>query len=353
MWDIILTVLGAVLVIAAIIAVLVIISLLIVAVVYESVFGKRFNLQDSVHLPNMENYPDLESEPVSFASKRKYNLYGCYYYKKGETKFKGLIVFAHGIFDGHMGYMPKIDYFAKRGYKIFGFDNSGCHLSNGKSMRGLPQSAEDLSAALDYITETEEIKVKKLPLLLFGHSWGGYAVSAVSCYKVYDINGIFVQNGFNRPADIMLEEGSRMVGKWVYALAPYIRLYQKLKFGKAAEYTAYKGVKLASEHGTKFLIMHSTDDGTISLANSVLANVDRNDNIKLITVQNKGHSSLDSDKAIKHKKELDTAIYIKYGKNATTAQRKAYYDENKDKDIIDTYDEGLMEKIYKFYESVI
>ena len=100
----------------------------------------------------------------------------------------GLIVFSHGIFDGQLSYLPEIAYFARRGYKIFAFDNSGSHLSGGKSLRGLPQSAEDLDAALSFVTKTNT-----LPLYLFGHSWGGYAVSAVHCYHLYDIKAVFVQ----------------------------------------------------------------------------------------------------------------------------------------------------------------
>ena len=39
--------------------------------------------------------------------------------------------------------------------------------------------------------------------------------------------------------------------------------------------------KRQTANGTKFLILHSTDDKTISLKNSVLANVEKNDNITL------------------------------------------------------------------------
>jgi len=347
--DTFLTILIGIGIIIAIIAVLVLICFLGVSAIYESVFGKRFEIYDSPLLPDFNDYPGLESEHVSFPSKKGYNHIGTFYHHKDVTKFKGLIVFSHGIFDGQLNYLPEIDYFARRGYKVFGFDNTGSHLSGGKSLRGLPQSAEDLDTALAYVTEVT--KDEKLPLFLFGHSWGGYAVSAVSCYNLYDIKGVFVQNGFNRCCDMLTAEAVKRFGKWMLALTPYIRMYEKMKFGKAADYTAMQGVAKATSNGTKFLILHSLDDKSISLTNSVLSNVIKNDNITLITEKHKGHNSLDSDKAIKYKKKLDDMCYDELGKNPTSTAKREFYQKNADKKTYFEIDFRLMKIIADFYEA--
>ena len=248
---------------------------------------------------------------------------------------------------GQLSYLPEIAYFARRGYKIFAFDNSGSHLSGGKSLRGLPQSAEDLDAALSFVTKTNT-----LPLYLFGHSWGGYAVSAVHCYHLYDIKAVFVQSGFDQTSEMVLEEGSAMMGRWIYILRAYIKLYERMKYGKAAGYTAHAGIAKATANGTKFLILHSTDDKTISLKNSVLANVEKNDNITLITEKNKGHNSLDSDRAIKHKAQLDTLFETTYPKNQrTNKNRRELFSEKVDKQIYYELDSKLMKLIADFYET--
>jgi len=319
-----------------------------VAALYESIFGKRFEIYDSCMLPDMKSYQKILSEPVTFPSKRGYNYTGSYYYDEKYSKFKGLVVFSHGIFQGHINYMPKIAYFAERGYKVFAYDNSGCHLSGGKTMRGLPQSAEDLDMALHYITQTN-----KLPLFLFGHSWGGYAVSAVSCYSVYDIKGIFVQSGFNKTTEMLLEEGARRFGRWIYAYVPYISMYERLKYGKSARYTAEKGIAKATANGTKVLILHSTDDKTISLAHSVLANVERNQNITLVTRKDKGHNSLDSDRSIKYREKLDDEFYAQYGGNATDKKRREYFMEKADAKIYYELDYKLMKLVLDFYDTAL
>ena len=316
---------------------------------YESVFGKRFEIYDSPLLPDFNHYPTLESEHFSFPSKKGYNYSGTFYHCKDITQFKGLIVFSHGIFDGQLNYLPEIDYFARRGYKVFGFDNTGSHLSGGKSLRGLPQSAEDLDTALAYVTEAT--KNENLPLFLFGHSWGGYAVCAVNCYNSYNISGVFVQNGFNRSSDMLTAESVRRYGRLMLLFAPYIKLYEKIKFGKRSKFTAAKGVARATARGTKFLIMHSLDDKTVSLANSVLSNVIKNENITLITQKNKGHNSLDSDEAIAYKKRLDDTCYTELGKNPTSTAKREFYQKNADKKVYFEIDRSLMKLIADFYEA--
>lgn len=329
------------------IGIIVFIVLLIMSVcivLYKSVFGKRFEIFHSPHLPVMKDYPDIAGEPVSFPSDKDYTYYGSWYQAKSVTEPKGVIVFSHGIFDGHLTYMPEMAYFARQGYKIFGFDNTGCHLTGGKSMNGLPQSAKDLDNALKFVTANTD-----LPIYLFGHSWGGYAVSAVSCYNQYPIKAIFVQSGFNCSYEMVVHEGSRMMGGWIRFLRPYIRFYERMKFGKAAFYTAARGIRIATKNGAKCLILHSLDDKTIPLGNSVFANVDKNDNITFISEKHKGHNSLDSDRAIKYKKKLDDECERALGKHYTLTQKREYYLAHEDKRLYDELDNKLMTKILDFY----
>ncbi len=333
-------------IIAAIPLLIFLIGLATAAVMYESIFGKRYEIYETPLLPDANDYPDLLSEPVTFPSDKKYKYTGCYYYDRNYKEYKGLIIVSHGIFDGHLSYLPEIAYFASRGYKVFGYDNTGCHLSGGKNIRGLPQSVIDLNNALSYIkTQTE------LPLLLFGHSWGGYAVSAVSCCCDCDIKGIFVQSGFNRSIDMLIEEGTRMVGSAVKAFAVYIKMYESLKFGSRAKLTAAQGAQAATARGTKMMIMHSTDDETISLKNSVFSNVTKNDNITFVAVKNKGHNSLCSDAAIKYRRKLEDRFIEEYHGRGTRRQRVMFYAEHGDKKRYHELDGGLISMAADFFDS--
>ncbi len=318
----------------------------VVAIMYEGIFGRRYEIYETPLLPDAADYPDLIAQSVTFPSEKKYSYTGCYYYNKNYKEFKALIVFAHGIFDGHLSYLPQIAYFAERGYKIFAYDNTGSHMSGGKNLRGLPQSAIDLSAALRYI-QTD------LPILLFGHSWGGYAVSAVSLYGDFKIKGIFVQSGFNRTTDMLLDEGAKMYGRFVYMLSPYIKLYERIKFGKRSRYTAEQGIKRAEANGAKIMILHSVDDDVISLKNSVLSNVTKTPNISFISAKNKGHNSMNSDDSIRHKADLENHFIEEYHGSGTRAQRVSFYAENGDKHLYHELDGELMAKAAEFFDSAV
>ena len=110
--EVFLSVLSVAGIILGAVLLIMIISLLLSAILYESVFGKRFEIYDSAHLPDLNDYKGLVNEPVTFPSKRGYKYTGFYYHDESYDSFRGLIVFSHGIFDGQLSYLPEISYFA-------------------------------------------------------------------------------------------------------------------------------------------------------------------------------------------------------------------------------------------------
>ena len=104
--DVFLSVLSVAGIILGAVLLIMIISLLLSAILYESVFGKRFEIYDSAHLPDLNDYKGLVNEPVTFPSKRGYKYTGFYYHDESYDSFRGLIVFSHGIFDGQLSYLP-------------------------------------------------------------------------------------------------------------------------------------------------------------------------------------------------------------------------------------------------------
>jgi hypothetical protein len=71
-----------------------------------------------------------------------------------------------------------------------------------------------------------------------------------------------------------------------------------------------------------------------------------------ITEKNKGHNSLDSDRAIKHKAQLDTLFETTYPKKQrTNKNRRELFSEKVDKQIYYELDGKLMKLIADFYET--
>lgn len=103
-------------------------------------------------------------------------LAGYRYYRKG-LKPKGLVVISQGLgVGGQQIYMDTASYLTKHGYMVFAFDVTGVDESEGKSINGTQQGVIDLDHDIKYIEKDKTMS--RYPLVLFGHSWGGYCVGA-------------------------------------------------------------------------------------------------------------------------------------------------------------------------------
>lgn len=69
-------------------------------------------------------------------------------------------------------YLPEILHYARAGYKVFAFDNTGYGTNKGQFL-GFSQAAVDLKHAIEYADDGT------LPITLIGHSMGGYTVCSV------------------------------------------------------------------------------------------------------------------------------------------------------------------------------
>ena len=86
--------------------------------------------------------------------------------------------------------------FVENGYTVLLFDGTGTRASEGWGVRGLTQGALDLDAALDFVRKDEQLK--ELPLIVYGHSMGGYAAAVVTASHP-EIDGIVSICAFDKP----------------------------------------------------------------------------------------------------------------------------------------------------------
>jgi pimeloyl-ACP methyl ester carboxylesterase len=233
-----------------------VVSMVVVAVVYGGQFPRydRPDMSLSVGL----RYEDLEGEYprelVNFESGD--NLLQGYVYGVGQDR--GLVVVAHGIGGGADSYLAQISYFVDQGWCVFAYDATGSFDSEGKSTRGFPQGLFDLRAALDFI-EGEE-RFSSLPVLLFGHSWGGYAVANVLHFG-YDVAGVVSVSGADSSLEMIIEQGRRMMGGFIDFQSPFLWLYEWFLFGNVASLRGSEAVFLS---GVPVLVVHGRDDEFVS-----------------------------------------------------------------------------------------
>lgn len=228
-------------------------------------------LRDSVcpYAP-IEDFPELESEPVEFMS-RGNRLRGYIYRKKKPASgsdasieqdgadSKGLVVFSHGIWSGPEEYMMFIEALAEEGYDVFTYNYTAYNASEGRWSHGLANSMFDLKAALEYITN--EPKFEGQRICLVGHSWGAYATCAVLKYD-FPIAAAVSLSGFNEPMEMTIDAGRGMVGFFANLLYPFISTLQLMYFGTDYNVKAHESINHA---GIPVLLIHGVEDNFIKI----------------------------------------------------------------------------------------
>lgn len=326
-----------------------IISFIVVKICFDDMFQRTKLSEFSVNVRYEDVKDQYDRELLNFMS-GKNKLQGYLY---GVNNTKGLVVIAHGIGGGAENYMAQTLYFVDQGYQVFAFDNTGCYESEGVDCIGLPQSAIDLDAALSYIES--ESRFDGLPVFLFGHSWGGYAVTAVLNYS-HDITAVASVAGFNDPMTMIMEWGERMMGVFAYVEFPYIYTYQKLLLGDDLTRRAVDGI---NKSDTPVLIIHGTDDeaveydgvGTINYRDEIT-----NPNVEYYIREEEkqnGHGNLMySLDAMNYVDELDeeyNQLYEQYDGEIDHETEVAFYSKA-DKQRASQLDDEFMQHIIAFYE---
>ena len=187
---------------------------------------------------------------------------------------KGMVVVCHGMRAGADDYIPSIEFFVHSGYAVFTYDCQGTYASEGNSTVGMCTPLVNLDHALTYIKNHREFS--RYPLFLFGHSWGGYAATAVlSIHK--NICGCAAIAPFNSGYTLFVEKGEQYTSLFPDAMKidfpkEFLDTYQTMLF---KDYTKYDGVQGINSTCIPVYIAHGNRDSVIGFAHqSVISHRD-------------------------------------------------------------------------------
>lgn len=211
-------------------------------------------------MPNEEYMAAYRSTPVEFQLNGQ-TLRGYVY---GADDPDAFIVFRHGIFSQHCDYLALVSAMVDRGYTVFAYDALGCGISDGSSTIGMAQSALDVAAAVQYVRE--QGLSGDLPLVLWGHSWGGYGVAAAMDI-VPDVDACITMSGFNAPVEVLADTAIARMGPIAATQRPTLWLANKLTFGNDSDRTALDGINKTS---APVLVVHGTDDTVVRYDTSAI-----------------------------------------------------------------------------------
>ncbi len=338
-------------VLAGVLAVAVIIFLIVKKII-DGIFKREERPRYSSLVQFKDIHREYPAELMKFKSEKNM-LQG---YLLGKENTKGLVVMVHGLGGGAEGYLPQSLYFVKRGYQVFAYDNTGFHLSEGKSSVGLPQAVEDLDAALTFLEQDKSFS--GMPVYLFGHSWGGYAVTAVLNFN-HKVTAAASMAGFGNPNKMVREWAKRMVGGWSCIVNPFMVLHQRLSFGKKLDIMAADGINKA---GIPVLIAHGSKDATVRVDGSALISCKEeitNPKVTYLLWEKEGQNGhmdvLYAVAATKYREQVaqEWDQLMKLTKNKPSEEDMAEFFANVDKAKSSVSNEELLGEIAAFFEGAL
>lgn len=298
------------------------------------------------------DYEDFERETVTFPSGKE-TLTGYIY---GQDNTKGLVVVSHGLGSFSEGYISETKYFVDNGFMVFAYDNTGSGASTGESCIGLVQSALDLDSALTYVEENPVFD--GLPICLYGHSWGGFATTAILNFD-HDITAVASLAGYNDSLQEMTYVGKSLLGSFAYVEKPFIWLTLRATFGDRMSLTAADGINRA-KHTAVMIIQGDLDNFVGFDGPCIYANRDKikRDDVQFVLLEGREHGNLMMDHSaerLAYMEKIDAEydqLSEQYGGEIPDEVEKVWND-TLDKELISKLDGELFEKIVDFYTEAI
>ena len=320
--------------------------------VYRDNFGKRITSYGPLTW-KLEDFEGLLREKYTFASDKGQVLTGYRYYRDS-VQPQGLVVMAHGFgAGGHHRYLNVAEYFVNNGYVVFAYDATGNDESEGEEVGGLPQGLIDLDYALRFVKSNADFD--GLPIVLWGHSWGGYSVGTVTRLHP-DIKAVVMVAGFNAPLDMIETEGRKLVGGMIDLVLPFFEKYEAKTFGAYASMSTLESLDAAN---AQIMVIHCKDDETIPIEISYDRYYEKfsgNERFTFVRYEGRGHGYVFcSDAAREYMKAYNAAeaAYKESVGEMTEEMRFAYCTEHFDKNKAYELDAELMAQMLELYNNSI
>lgn len=343
-------------------------------IAYKSYFCNRFTTYEPKML-YVKDYKGLSRTRFDFESNKGQRLAGYWYYadtdQKNEAEIQtpsAIIILAHGFGGGgHNSYMDLIDVFVRNGFYVFAYDATGNDESEGLGKNdvvgGLPQGVIDLNYAISFVEESGNFP--ELPVLLFGHSWGGYSVCSVLAYHP-EVSAVAEVAGFNNSTGMFEAGGKSIAGNFVKFMLPFYVAYESIKYGK---YASASGIKGFAASNAKVMIIHSQNDTTVPPEygyNVYYKKYAADPRFTFILNENQGHSAILRSKEgndyitafntmfDEYIATLDYDYNAKKNKDRFIKDKADYIHKNLDRSMFcHTPNDELLQKIITFYKNAV
>ncbi len=311
--------------------------------IYKKTVRVRYDGNPLLSYFSVSDFPGLCRTAFDFKGNSGQKLQGYFYYYSTPATDR-LIVFDHGMGNGHQAYMREIELIAKCGYTVFTYDHTGCMESGGESVCGFSQSLCDLDHAINTLRSTDEYKDARISVI--GHSWGGFAALNISALHK-DIDSCTVLSGFVSP--------ERIIEQFFTGILKFYRpAVMKLEREAHPMYSIIDARRTLKYTGTRILYITSADDPTVKKEfhfDTLYECFKDSDNVEFLLLDGKKHNPNYSDEGVKllsdMSAELQKGMKKKLFKTPEDCERfRSSWNWIK----MTEQDEKVWKKIFKFIE---
>lgn len=264
------------------------------------------------------DFPGLQAHPYCFKSQMGHGLKGYFYYYADPIPGR-LVVFDHGMGNGHRAYLREIEYLAKSGYLVFSYDHTGCMFSGGDSTNGFAQSLKDLDDCIGALKKEPALCGRTISVM--GHSWGGFSTMNITALHP-EITHVVAMSGFvsvKRMLEQTFTGPLKGASKSLYALERCSN----------PDYVDFDAVQTLQKTDAKVLLIASSDDKVVQKAHHfdvLQRELSERENIRFLLTENKGHNPSYTCDAVRYKDDFFAAFQklVKKKKLETAAQQEAF-----------------------------
>lgn len=263
---------------------------------YRSTLFVRNDNPRNIFYFSPADFPGLQAHAYDFTAKGGYPLKGFFYHYENPIPGR-LLVFDHGLGNGHRAYMREIELLAKAGYLIYSYDHTGCMASGGDSTRGFAQSLSDLDDCITVLKQEEALKDRTISVI--GHSWGGFSTMNIAAIHP-EITHVVSMSGFVSVEKIIEQSISGV-------LAPYRKSLLALEARTNPDYVNYNAAESLQNVNAKVLLVYSSNDSVVNKAmhyDTLQKALSGKPNIRFLLVHGKDHNPTYTADAVAYKNQF-------------------------------------------------
>lgn len=264
------------------------------------------------------DFPGLQAHPYEFKSQMGHVLKGRFYHYADPVPGR-LVIFDHGMGNGHRAYLREIEQLAKAGYLVYSYDHTGCMESGGEHTNGFAQSLKDLDDCITALKQEPALQGRTFSVV--GHSWGGFSTMNISALHP-EITHVVAMSGF--------VSVRRMLEQTFSGLLKGARksLYE-LECRSNPEYVEFDAVQTLEKTASKVLLIASDDDKVVRREyhfDVLYSALSGRENIRFLLTEGKGHNPSYTCDAVRYKDDFFGQFQklVKKKRLETAAQQEAF-----------------------------